>query len=173
VAAKLLYSHPPPGVDADEYNSETRSLVLDALSRKQRIKRAPANRVGKKSATFIPEVLSDEEGPEGVEIDGDMASLATSAKRPAQSSRANALDKNFFLNSGVSSRMFVNGAAASGAISRGALYAHQRQIDDTGKRISGRKLRELESVGAIVASGTKKHHKGNKRSKARSGGGYE
>lgn len=106
-----------------------------------------------------------------------MSALASSAKvpRPQQSTRANALDKNFFLSSGVSSRMFVNGANAqnNGQISRGAMYAYQNRLDENGKKLSGRKMRELEAIGAVAASSSKKHNKANKRAKARSGGGYE
>lgn len=173
VSAKLLYSHPPPGLDADEFNAETRELVTEALARTRGGKRAPVNRVGKKSHTFIPEVYS--EGEDAAHENGDMAALV-STKRPQQSTRANALDKNFFLNSGVSSRMFINGANApsnSASISRGAMYAYQNRLDENGKKLSGRKMRELESIGAITASSSKKHNKANKRTKARSGGGYE
>lgn len=168
-------------MDADEFNAETRDLVKEALVRKRGGKRAPANRVGKKSATFIPELPSEDEEEEQAQIEGeqgDMAALASSTRtsRPQQSTRANALDKNFFLNNGVSSRMFVNGGnatATNASVSRGAMYAYQNRLDENGKKLSGRKIRELESIGAIAASSSKKHNKANKRAKARSGGGYD
>lgn len=179
VNAKLLYSHPPPGMDANEFNSETRDLVTDALNRKRNGKRAPVTRVGKNSNTFIPMHFDDDAGDSqaGDGAEGDMSALAAATKAPrlAQSNKANALDKNFFQNSGVSSRMFVNGATTqnNGQISRGAMYSYQNRLDENGKRISSRKMRELEAVGAVAASASKKHNKANKRQKARSGGGYE
>lgn len=116
-----------------------------------------------------------DETKEGEE-DHDMAALASNkAPRPQQSRKANALDSNFFQSTGVSSRMFVNGANArnDGQISRGAMYSYQNRLDANGKRLSSRKMRELESIGAVAAGTSKKHNKANKRQKARSGGGYD
>lgn len=182
VNAKLLYSHPPPGIDANKFNEETRELVIEALSHKHKNKRAPANRVGKKSSTFIQQqhFSDDEDFEENGIVEEDGSAIAdsgrmTSSARPRQSVKANVLDTNFFTDSGMSSRMLVNGvtANASGDIARGALYPHQRRLDASGQRLSGRKMRELEAMGAIQAGSSKKHNKGNKRAKARSGGGYE
>ena len=184
VSAKLLYCHPPPGIDSNQYNSETRDLIKMALSQKLRSKRAPTNRVGKKSATFVKlpnESASDEkEMEEQTEASQNESHSVTSLvptllqNRPRQSARADTLDRDF-LALPISSTVFVNGIAAnsSGQTSRTTMYPHQRQLGSDGARIPTRKLRELESLGAIQAGLTKKHYKGNKRQKARSGAGYD
>lgn len=186
VNAKLLYCHPPPNIDADEFNAETRDIVKLALSHKLRTKRAPATRVGKKSDTFIElgDSFSDEddEGDEAtdgvaeVDVEPSLASVNTarSSARPKQSARANALDRNFFTSTNIHSRPFMNGVAAnaSGETGRNVMYPHQRQLENDGTRLSSRKIRELENLGAIQLGG-KKHYKGNRRQKARSGAGYE
>ncbi|KAL7008702.1 hypothetical protein EMMF5_001964 [Cystobasidiomycetes sp. EMM_F5] len=184
VNAKLLYCHPPPGVDADSFNAETRDLIRLALAEKLRTKRAPSTRVGKKSQTFIrlPDDIDDsDEEADGTEagLQDDAESLAshmtgnTTAGRPRQSARANALDSNFFA-AGMSftSRAHVLGGGPNGS-TRSMIAPHQRSLDDTGKRISSRKMRELEAIGAIAAGSTKKHFKSDKRKKARSGAGYD
>lgn len=192
VNAKLLYCHPPPGADPDKFNAEARDIVKLALASKLRTKRAPTTRVGRQADTFIP--LPDESGSEDdTDDEGDAASrpaglsaargpfsvaslntTATGSGRIRQSARASALDRNFFADGGASSRMFVNGAPATSATARGALYAHQRQVGDDGKKLSSRKMRELEALGAVpLAGSSKKHNKGNKRVKQRSGAGYD
>lgn len=194
MSAKLLYAHPPPGTDSDSFNAESRDLVKLALDHKLRTKRAPVTRVGKKSDTFfhLPEGDSDEEidddefaaAPSSV-MGGDgtesMASFATTngGRRPRQSARAAALDRDYFAASaagtGPSSKAFFNGIAANipGQTGRQVMYPHQRQLGDDGKKLSTRKVRELESIGAVPAASGKKHFKGNKRQKQRSGAGYE
>ena len=194
VNAKLLYCHPPPGVDPDEFNAEARDIVKLALASKLRTKRAPTTRVGRQADTFIalpeegeseededeagasrPAGLSSVRGPVSV---ASLNTAATGSGRTRQSARASALDRNFFADGGASSRAFVNGVAANsagaGATTRGALYPHQRQLADDGKKLSSRKMRELEALGAVpLAGSSKKHNKGNKIAKQRSGDGYE
>ena len=179
VNAKLLYCHPPPGADADAFNAETRDLIKMALAEKLRQKRAPTQRVGKKSSTFLalPDDFSDEEAEvNGYTANGDgTESVAgtnmTASGRPQQSARASAIERDFFAPTNLA-RAYITGGGPNGT-SRSMVAPHQRQLDDTGKKLSSRKMRELESLGAIVPGSTKKHFKANKRAKARSGAGYD
>lgn len=177
-------------------------MIKLALSHKLRTKRAPTTRVGKKSDTFIylPEEDVDEDEEECGEqedlkggaatesvVDGadaftraskvapSVATVSQGSSKPKQSARANALDRNFFQSNGVSSRAFVNGVggATISAAGRTTLYPSQRFLNDDGSKLSSRRLRELEELGAIQAASGKKHYKGGKRQKARSGAGYE
>jgi len=190
VNAKLLYCHPPPGIDTNAFNEESRDLVKLALGNKLRTKRAPTTRVGKKADTFIPLPQDgsdvedyDETGPAGTaaadtNFDGtpSLASFGTGMTmgRARQSARADALERNFFFDNQVNPRAFVNGTKANmhGQGARNALYPNRQAVGDDGKKLSSRKIRELENLGAIAPSG-KKHFKGNKRQKKRSGAGYE
>lgn len=199
VNAKLLYCHPPPSVDSDAFNAEARDLVKLALSLKLRTKRAPVTRVGKNADTFIamPEEdgstdEDDEENDEEYQIARSIqqgtysvaagSSATASGGRHRQSARADAMDRNFFSSSGLANpinaqgRAFVNGVAANmaGVVpgnGRVALFSGQRTLAADGSRLSSRKMRELESIGAIQSGASKKHYKGNKRHKQRSGAG--
>ena len=129
------------------------------------------SRVSKTSSTFVDlpeESESDVEvGQDGTESLASVNTVVSSA-RPRQSARADNLDRDF-LSPAVSSSAFINGVASGVP---GQLYPHQRQVGDDGARLSSRRLQELESLGALQAAATKKHYKGNKRQKARSGAGY-
>lgn len=155
VNAKLLYCHPPPDVESDSFNEETRALSLERVAGK---KRAPVTRVGKDAITFIPTGNpTSSNGTEGSVIQGT-------------GRRSNALDQDFFENdTNLSARPFVQGGDRSGAeISRVQLYPHQRVIADDGTPLTGK--------ARIVEGGQgpgKKHHKKVKRVKQRSGAGYD
>lgn len=173
-------------MDADKFNEESRDLVKLALGNKLRTKRAPTTRVGKKADTFIhlPADGSDVEDYDESAVAADtnldgtpsLASFGTgmTSGRARQSARADALERNFFFDNGLSSRAFVNGTKANmfGQGARNGIYPSRQAIGDDGRKLSSRKIRELENLGAIAPSG-KKHFKGNKRQKKRSGAGYE
>lgn len=159
VNAKLLFCHPPPGIDQASFNEETHQLSLKTASGK---KLAPVTRVTKNADTFIKVIDS---------VPGNSAA--------PQSHKSQNLDQSFFEESvGLSAQAFVQGTARHGqAFTRSKLYPHQNSVADDGTPISGRRAR-IASVLANVSSNPtdakgKKHFKGNKRVKQRSGKGYD
>ncbi|KAI0689891.1 P-loop containing nucleoside triphosphate hydrolase protein [Cytidiella melzeri] len=159
VNAKLLFCCPPPGVDENEYNEETRSIALKHAEGK---KRAPTTHVGKGADTFIPSISSP------VPQDGAVVSLTQGTGYKSQS-----LDKEFFAtNSSMSFKAFTHSGQE---FNRNKIYPHQTAVADDGTPLSGRRARiaaVLANAGGEVAPG-KKHHKKMKRVKHRSGKGYD
>jgi large subunit GTPase 1 len=166
VSAKLLYCHPPPNVDSVEFNEETRAISLERVAGK---KRAPTTRVGKDSVTFIP--------PNSVPAttkDSSALSDLTITSGPKSSRRVNALDREFFESNafGGDSRPFIqSGGDQNGStFSRVKMFPHQFGIGD-----DGRPLSEAEVVARTQAMQMpgKKHHKKAKKTKQRSGKGFD
>ncbi|EJD45816.1 P-loop containing nucleoside triphosphate hydrolase protein [Auricularia subglabra TFB-10046 SS5] len=159
VNAKLLYCNPPPGVSPDEFNAHSRAAVLARLQASSR-KKAPLTRVGKGADTFI-------------------ASEGTSATKQPTSRKARALDQDFFNSTpGLSARPFVqSGSVRHGQeFTRTRLYPHQNAVADDGTPVGARRARVaavLNAAGGDPRDMGKKHHKGQKRQKQRSGKGYE
>lgn len=121
-----------------------------------RRKRAPITRVTKNSDTL----LRTEEGG-------------------SQSNNAHSIDNSFFSSpSNLSARPFVQGPGRHGqTFSRTRSYPHQNIVNDDGTPLEGRRAR-IASVlaangGELDGKGSKKHFKGNKRMKQRSGKGYD
>lgn len=161
VNAKLLYCHPPPGFDDHEFNSETKELALRRLMHR---KRAPVTRVGKNADTFIGFVVEP--------------ASENGVFKPVQSNKSRALDASFFESgSGMSSRPFVQGSGRHGQqYSRGTIYPHQNSTLDDGTKVDGRRARiasVLAANGGEAGPKGKKHFKGNKKVKQRSGKGYD
>ncbi|KAI0715376.1 P-loop containing nucleoside triphosphate hydrolase protein [Earliella scabrosa] len=155
VNAKLLYCHPPPGIQEDQFNEDTRQI---ALRRAMGKKRAPTTRVVKKADTFVAPVVND-----------------ASDISAAQSNKSKKLDQEFFANGTLSARPFVQGARGHGQdFSRTKLYPHQNMVADDGTPLTGRRARiaAVLAAGGDIAPG-KKHHKKMKRVKQRSGKGYD
>lgn len=138
---KLLYAHPPPGIDADEFNAESRDLDRLRLLEKVRIKRAPVTRVGKEADTFIP---------------SQGAGAQISTNKP--NSRSSALDRDFFaaLQSNPGNARFL-GAANVASGGRVQTAPHQRSIGPDGRPL------QMPDVLVVDQSNSKKHNKGNKR----------
>ncbi|PWY97257.1 putative LSG1-large-subunit GTPase [Testicularia cyperi] len=148
INAKLLYSHPPPGVDADEYNAAQRDRARAALS-------------GRK---FDPAALAEN-------LDDDMDSLllgSSSSVRPGgrgqpkQSAKSKALDSAFFDTMSSSRPTIVGRTGMPTAAIRG-------RIANDGSVVKG--LSPGQSL--VQASNGKKHNKANKRKKQRSGAGFD
>ncbi|KAI0080368.1 P-loop containing nucleoside triphosphate hydrolase protein [Panus rudis PR-1116 ss-1] len=163
VNAKLLYCHPPPGIDEDEFNAQTRHIALQRAVGK---KRAPTTRVVKSADTFVPSGTANSSQT----LKGDTQSTPSGRK-------SSKVDQEFFSsNSALSSKPFMQRSAQNGQeFTRAKLYPHQNTIADDGTPLSGRRARiaaVLANAGAEVASG-KKHHKKMKRVKQRSGKGYD
>ncbi|KAF8578414.1 hypothetical protein K439DRAFT_1621336 [Ramaria rubella] len=156
VNAKLLFCHPPPGISEEEFNAATRQNALRRLEGK---KKAPVTRVGKGADTFMHP---------------NIPAAIVNDNAPVEGQKSRVLDASFFAGGPVlSSRPFVQGQE----FSRAKLYPHQNSVADDGSTITGRRAR-LMAVLANNPDGTagpkgKKHHKGNKRVKQRSGKGYD
>lgn len=163
VNAKLLFCHPPPEVNEDDFNKDTRDISLRRAAGK---KRAPLTRVGKGADTFIATATQTSVGQSG-----------PSEVIQADGHKSQTVDQDFFSSaSGLSSRPFVQGSAQNGqTFTRSKLYPHQNAVLDDGSALGGRRARiaaVIANAGGDVASG-KKHHKKMKRVKQRSGRGYE
>ena len=156
VNAKLLYCHPPPDVAEEEFNLQAEEFALRRVAKR---KRAPVTRVTKNADTYIHPVEAD-------------------ANKPAPSRKARALDESFFTTgSNLAYRPFIKGGTLNGqSFSRAKSYPHQNAVSDDGTRLDGRRARiaaVLAANGAEMGGKGKKHNKGNKRVKQRSGQGYD
>jgi len=166
VNAKLLYCHPPPNVDSIDFNEETRAISLERVAGK---KRAPTTRVGKDSVTFIPSnsISADTK-------DGSSPSNQAITSNSKSSRKVNALDHEFFESNafGGDSRPFIqSGGDQSGStFSRVKMFPHQFGIGDDGRPLSGAEV--AVRMQAIQMQGKKQHKKG-KRTKQRSGKGFD
>lgn len=162
VNAKLLFSHPPPGMTQDEFNHYSYQLAMDRAAGK---KRAPVTRVGKGADTFVPSNVLPPH------VEGSVLPAL------GQGLKSRALDHDFFEgNSPLSSRPFVQGSGIQNGkeFSRAKMFPHQNAVANDGTPVGGRRARiaaVLANAGE-VGSG-KKHHKKMKRVKQRSGKGYD
>ncbi|KAF8711788.1 P-loop containing nucleoside triphosphate hydrolase protein, partial [Rhizoctonia solani] len=147
VAGKLLFCHPPPGLDEDPFNARSRQLALGRLAAAGK-KMAPATRVGKNADTFL-----------------DVDASAKTSTPGAGSGAGKVLDREFFeQGSELAANAFVKGGKA---FIRSTAYPHQNSIGDDGRMVRG----GIKADEAAVKG--KKHNKGNKRAKQRSGKGYD
>jgi len=160
VNGKLLFCHPPPGMPEESFNKQTHELSLLRAAGK---KRAPVTRVVKGADTFVP----------AVHVPSSTVSPSQDHIPTGQTggTKTLALDDEFFAQNGsLSSRPFVQGAAQHGqAFTRGRLYPHQNMVANDGTLL-------VPGKAAIVMGGEgfgKKHHKKGKRTKQRSGKGYD
>lgn len=143
VLGKMLFAHPPPDVDVDDFNSENRDMERLRRMEKIKAKRAPVTRVGRNADTYIP--------------------TAPNEARPAAPSSA--LDRDFFGSMAARSVPNFKGLAAGPGGARIQMYPHQKQTGDDGLPLQGVKDLQVE--------GGKKHFKGTKRVKQRSGYGLD
>lgn len=150
VNAKLLFCHPPPGIEESPFNEKTRQISLARAIGK---KKAPMTRVGKDSDTFVT-----------------LADVASDS--PARGRGSNAIDDDFFGRDPLAARPMVQGRSKMGqGFSRARFYPHQNTVADDGTSLDFRSAR-IASVLENAGSG-KKHHKKPKREKHRSGKGYD
>lgn len=188
VNARLLYCHPPPGMDADEYMSSSREqtrALLEAAHQAGK-KRAPVTRVGKGADTFVAAAPADPMGPvpNADEPAGRQATSksvrqnAASAPDRSASQTARALDGSFFAEEGPAARPQVLGALRGGkqadnlgGYSRSTMYPHQRMLGPDGKPIDPAQA-QAQGMVPVRAKASKKHYKG-KEGKQRSGRGYD
>lgn len=157
VNAKLLYCHPPPTVHEDDFNAETREIALQRAAGK---KRAPVTRVTKNADTFVA-----------------AAGVPGSTTAANSGHKTKKVDQDFFNNNGaLAARPQTQGIKGQGQeFSRGRIYPHQNSVADDGTPLSGRRARiaaVIAASGGEIQQG-KKHHKRMKRTKQRSGKGYD
>lgn len=154
VNAKLLYCHPPPGIPAYEFNQKTQDAALHRLLKR---KRAPVTRVTKNADTYIS---------------------TSGLGQVGQSNKSRAVDESFFASgSNLSARPFLQGTARHGQqFSRPTSFPHQNIVSDDGTPMDGKPGHNLimsTRNGRNSEVNNKKHFKGNKRIKQRSGKGYD
>jgi large subunit GTPase 1 len=157
VNAKLLFCHPPPTSPADEFNRETRDLMLRRVMGK---KRAPTTRVGKNADTYL--LLGD-----------PLRDTSEPSPTPGQSQKSRVLDRQFFdENVGLSARPFTKGIGNRiQSVSRPILYPHHYSVANDGTPLSAN---DAQTVALMANMGEgKKGHKKAKRGKQRSGKGYD
>ena len=166
VSAKLLYCHPPPDIDHVSFNEETRAISLERVAGK---KRAPTTRVGKDSVTFIPS-----NSIKTAIKDGSTPTSSVIASNSKSSRKVDALDREFFESNafGGDARPFIqSGGDQNGStFSRVKMFPHQFGIGDDGRPLNpdsaAARIHGMQMLG-------KKLHKKAKKTKQRSGKGFD
>lgn len=154
VNAKLLFCHPPPGVESKLFNEQTHQIQLRRVAGK---KRAPVTRVGKGADTFIPM---------------DPPVQERHAVHGGQGTKSRALDQEFFNDQsfGVYAKG-IHGGRGLG-FSRPKSFPHQNAVTNDGVVLAP-KHAEMAAVFANRMQDGSKKHKKPKRVKQRSGKGYD
>ena len=186
VNARILYAHPPPGTDPDEFMRTSRDRTLSQLEEdfQNGRKRAPVTHVGKNADTFVQPASVAEPIEADVLPASDHSSQArqltarsvraNAASAPMRSGKAKseALDGVFFTEAGPAPRPVLTGRNNPGDQQEGGLgfsrpmqYPHQRMLGPDGMPM-------LESARKGGTGGGKKHFKG-REGKKRSGRGYD
>ena len=183
VNAKLVYCHPPPGHDRDEFMEESRQLKIaqqkaDELAGK---KKAPVTRVVKGADTFVAAAPSVPlPGAEPQEQQGRQAtsksvnSKAASAPNRSASHKSRALENAFFTEGGAFPKPVAKGAPGighEGGYTRTTMYPHTQAMGPDGKPVENLDAATMARLQAIKGNG-KKHFK-IKDGKKRSGRGYD
>lgn len=86
------------------------------------------------------------------------------------------LDQNFFAQSNplkLTPNVAGKAAEQHGDFSRVQMYPHQGVIADDGTLLKGRKAKQAMADAGVDVASSKKHFKGGKRVKKRSGAGYD
>jgi large subunit GTPase 1 len=157
VNAKLLFSHPPPGILADAFNSQSRDFILDSLIQAKK-KRAPSTRVPITADTYVVTQLS-QEGPD---------------KRNVSRSTLVVDDQFFRPSDDLSSRPFIQGSSLHGQqFSRSRTFPHQNISGDDGTLLEEQESHSQTRESRLQEGHGKKHFKRMKKVKQRSGKGYE
>ncbi len=198
VNARLVYCHPPQGIDPDEFMKGSRALSMKRIEAEELAgkKKAPVTRVGKGADTFVnaagpqipgsADVVGTPEEEKEKEKEKEKGRQATSqsirqsaASAPARSgARGKGIDNDFFMDVGPSPRPVakgVVGAGLDGGYSRTKMYPHTQAIGNDGLpvQISGAPMaREIHAMAGRTEKNSKKHFK-IKDGKKRSGKGYD
>jgi len=124
-------------------------------------KRAPTTRVGKNADTFPPGGALDSSGH---------------SPKPGQSQKSHIFDKQFFDEDGaLSARPFTKGVGGkTQSVSRPILYPHHHSVADDGTPLAANDIQTMALMGNMGGRlPGKKGHKKMKRTKQRSGRGYD
>ncbi|KAI9256963.1 hypothetical protein BY458DRAFT_519076 [Sporodiniella umbellata] len=150
VNGKLLYCHPPPGEESEEFNKEINEAALKVFK-----KLAPTTRVPATALNYV--------------APADGTSTQSGSKTAA-------VDKAFFEKQLSSPHVSgKNSAASSLTGGRVTLFPHQRLLADDGTPLPMSRKERMAIVQANLGdmTGSKKHKKGKKHVKVRSGAGYD
>ncbi|KAJ9126338.1 hypothetical protein QFC24_002071 [Naganishia onofrii] len=183
VNAKLVFCHPPPGIDEDDFMEESRALKIaqqeaDELAGK---KKAPVTRVSKFADTFVPAAPTIPLGDSDVPAPGtrqatskSINSKAASAPNRPASHKSRTLENQFFTDSGPFPKPVAKGAPGighEGGYSRTTMYPHTQAMGPDGLPVHDSSVVTMARLEAIKGNG-KKHFK-IKDGKKRSGRGYD
>ncbi|KAF1798201.1 hypothetical protein FB192DRAFT_1334069 [Mucor lusitanicus] len=152
VNGKLLFCHPPPGIDAAEFNKETNEAALKVFK-----KLAPTTRVPSTALNYV---------------------APSDGTKNQAGSKTDAVDKAFFEKQ-ISQPQVSGKASAASSMTGGrvTLYPHQRVLADDGTPLPMSRKARMAMVQANLAdvgdAKSKKHKKGKKHVKVRSGAGYD
>ncbi len=157
VNAKLLFCHPPPNYSADEFNRGAWDLALRCVPKKKRV---PNTQIGEN----------------GVALDSTISDPSNLPPPSSHSQKAQSLDRLFFEETaGLAARPFTKGTGGKiQSVSRPVLYPHHVSVADDGTPLA----RHGVQIGTVMANAGgrppgKKEHKKIKRTKQRSGKGYD
>jgi large subunit GTPase 1 len=159
VNAKLLFCHPPPSYSADEFNRGAQKLALRRIARK---KRGTNTRI--------------DENTDAYPFDGTTSDPSDLQSPPSHSQKSRSLDRLFFdETTGLAARPFTKDAGGRvQSVSRPVLYPHHVSAANDGTPLARQGLQ----IGTVMANAGrqppgKKGHKKMKRTKQRSGEGYD
>ncbi|KAI8064428.1 hypothetical protein BC940DRAFT_277199 [Gongronella butleri] len=152
VNGKLLYCHPPPNIDADEFNKENHAKAMETQK-----KAAPTTRVPAHALNYV---------------------APASGSKVVAGSKTEAVDKAFFqrhLNAPRITGKYAHAQGMSNGFNRVNLYPHQQMINNDGTVVTRRErlamVQQMQEAGGGVPP--KKRKKGKKNVKQRSGAGYD
>ncbi|KAK8861553.1 hypothetical protein IAR55_002375 [Kwoniella newhampshirensis] len=198
VNAKLLYAHPPPGIDPDEFMKSSREQTLEKIeeSYENGRKRAPITHVSKNADTFVaparpqdagreedfeqaeapagtPEAEEQEKGQQRQLTTKSIKANAASAPMRSGKEKAAALDGVFFSEPGAQPRLVVKGRNQQGDIQEGG-QGFARATIYPHQRLLGPDGMPMVTGGKGGSEGGngKKHFK-RSEGKKRSGRGYD
>ncbi|KAI8645393.1 hypothetical protein BD408DRAFT_361569 [Parasitella parasitica] len=152
VNGKLLFCHPPPAIDAQEFNRETNEAALKVFK-----KLAPTTRVPSTALNYV---------------------APSDGTKMQSGSKTDQVDKAFFEKQISQPRVSGKASAAESMTGgRVTLYPHQRVLADDGTPLPMSRKARVAMVQANLGNAgdvpSKKHKKGKKHVKVRSGAGYD
>lgn len=178
VNARLLYCHPPPGIDSDAFMAGSRAQALRRIKQAELDgkKRAPTTRVTKGADTFVNTpndvMISVAEARERQATSKSVKQSAASAPARTGAQISQGLDGTFFKEEGPSARPVAKGVVGqglAGGYSRTTMYPHAQAVGSDGTPL-GPGARRIDAVAGRDKS--KRHFK-VKEGKKRSGRGYD
>jgi large subunit GTPase 1 len=198
VNAKLLYAHPPPGVDPDYFMETSREQTIARLDAEYAAgrKRAPTTHVGKNADTYVgaataPAPATGAEGEEG-EPQPEVAApapattvkqrqltsqsvRASAASAPGRtgSQMAAALDGVFFTEAGPAARPVVSGSRQGPADVQEGGIGFSRDTRYPHQRMLGPDGMPISQYATMGRNNADKKHFKTKEGKKRSGKGYD